>query len=69
MKEHEMKLTFTLPDGTRAGLQPAGELKDFTLDQLGIKCLTPARHASVVFHVADRAALERVRTRFGFGRC
>jgi hypothetical protein len=68
-----MELTFTLPDGTRAGLQPTGELKDLTLeqlgDQLGIKCLTPARHASVVFHVVDRAALERVRTRFGFGRC
>jgi len=64
-----MELTFTLPDGTRAGLLPAGELKDLTLDQLGMRCLTPARRASVVFHVADRAALERVRARFGLGTC
>lgn len=64
-----MELTFTLQNGTRAGVMPIRELKDLTVEQLGMKCLTPAPHVSVVFYVPDRAALERVRTRFGLGTC
>jgi hypothetical protein len=64
-----MELTFTLPDGTRAGIRPSRELEHLTVGQLGMKCLTPAPHVSVVFHVADRAALERLKARYGLGAC
>jgi hypothetical protein len=64
-----MELTFTLPDGTRAGIVPTGGLRELTLEELGVGCLTPARNVPVVFHVSNRQALDRVRTRFGLIGC
>jgi hypothetical protein len=69
-----MELTFTLPDGTRAGIVPTHGLKDLTVKQLGLECLAPAKLApakdvSVVFHVPNLQALDRVRARFGLTEC
>jgi hypothetical protein len=62
-------LTFTLPDGTPAGIVPTRELESLTVEQLGLKCLAPAKDASLVFYVTNREALNRVRTRFGLTDC
>lgn len=64
-----MELTFTLQDGTRAGIMPTQELRNLTVGQLGLECLSPAKDVSVVFHVPNRQALDRVRTRFGLMEC
>ena len=60
-----MELTFTLPNGTRAGIVPTHGLGDLTVEQLGLKCLAPAQDVSVLFYVPNKQALDRVRTRFG----
>ncbi len=64
-----MELTFTLPNGTRAGIVPTHGLKDLTVKQLGMECLAPAKEAAVVFYVPDQQALDRVRARFGLTEC
>jgi hypothetical protein len=64
-----MQLTFTLPNGTRAGIVPTQELGDLTVKQLGLECLAPAKDVSVVFHVPNQLALDRVRARFGLAEC
>jgi len=68
-EELSMELTFTLPNGTRAGIVPTHGLKDLTVEQLGMECLAPAKNVSVVFYVPDQQALDRVRTRFGLTEC
>ena len=64
-----MHLTFTLPNGTRAGIVPTQGLGDLTVEQLGLECLAPAKEVSVVFYVPNQQALDRVRTRFGLTEC
>ena len=64
-----MELTFTLPNGTRAGIRPTQELRDLTVEQLGLECLAPAKDVSVVFHVPNQQALDRVKARFGLMEC
>lgn len=64
-----MELTFTLQDGTRAGIVPMQELRGLTVEQLGLECLAPARDVAVVFHVPNKQALDRVRARFGLTEC
>ena len=64
-----MELTFTLPDGTRAGIVPTSDLRALTVKQLGMECLAPAKDVSVVFYVPNKQALDRVRTRFGLTEC
>jgi hypothetical protein len=64
-----MELTFTLPDGTRAGIVPTGDLRHVSISELGVECLAPAEKVSVVFHVGTRKALDRVRSRFGSMGC
>jgi len=64
-----MEMTFNLPDGTRAGILPTRHLRNLTIRELGAECFVPAEKVSVVFHVANRQALDRVRERFGLGRC
>jgi len=64
-----MELTFTLPNGMRAGIRPTQELRDLTVEQLGLECLAPAKDVSVVFHVPNQQALDRVRARFGLTEC
>jgi hypothetical protein len=64
-----MELTFTLPDGTRAGIVPTSDLRELTVKELGVECLTPANDVSVVFYVSNRQALDRIRTRFGMAKC
>ena len=64
-----MELTFTLQDGTRAGIVPTQELRDLTVKQLELECLAPAKDVSVVFYVPNQQALDRVRTRFGLAEC
>jgi len=60
-----MELTFTLPNGARAGIVPTKDLGDLTVKQLGLECLAPAKDVSVVFHVPNQQALDRLRARFG----
>ncbi len=60
-----MELTFTLPDGTRAGIVPTRDLQDLTVKQLGMECLTPGKEVSVVFYVSSRKSLGRILERFG----
>ena len=60
-----MELTFALPDGTRAGIVPTQDLRDHTVEQLGMECLAPAKDVAVVFYVPNKRALDRVRARFG----
>jgi hypothetical protein len=67
--ENMMQLTFALPNGMRAGIVPTHGLKDLTVKQLEMKCLTPAKGVSVVFYVPNQQALDRVRTRFGLTKC
>ena len=62
-------LTFTLPDGTRAGIVPTQDLRGFTVEQLRLGCLAPAKDVSVVFYVPNKQALDRVMTRFGLTEC
>ena len=64
-----MELTFTLPNGTRAGIRPTQDLGDLTVKQLGLECLAPAKDVSVVFHVPNQQALDRVRERFELTEC
>ena len=64
-----MELTFTLPNGTRAGIRPTEDLGDLTVKQLGLECLAPAKDVSVVFHVPNQQALDRVREQFGLTEC
>jgi len=64
-----MELAFTLANGTRAGLVPTQELRDLTVEQLGLECLAPAKDVSVVFYVPDKQGLDRVRARFGLTEC
>ncbi len=60
-----MELTFTLPNGTRAGIVPTHGLGDLTVKQLGMERLTPAKDVSVVFYVPNKNTLDRVIARFG----
>ena len=62
-------LTFTLPDGTRAGIVPTRDLQDLTVKQLGMECLAPAQDVSVVFYVPNKQALDRIMARFGLAKC
>ena len=64
-----MKLAFTLADGTQAGIVPIRDLRALTVEQLGMECLTPAKDVSVVFYVPNKAALDRIRARFGPATC
>jgi hypothetical protein len=64
-----MELTFSLANGTRAGIVPTHSLRDLTVEQLGLECLAPAKDFAVVFYVPDRQALDRVRARFGLKEC
>ena len=64
-----MELTFTLQDGTRAGIVPMQELGGLTVEQLGLECLDPAKDVSVAFYVPDKQALDRVRARFSLTDC
>ncbi len=64
-----MELTFTLPNGTRAGIVPTHSLEGLTVQQLEMECLAPAKDVSVVFYVPNKPALDRVRTRFGLTEC
>ncbi len=64
-----MELTFTLPNGTRAGIRPTQDLEDLTVEQLGLGCLSPSKEVSVVFYVPNQQALDRVRARFGLTEC
>ena len=41
-EELAMQLTFTLPNGTRAGIVPTHGLGELTVEQLGLECLAPA---------------------------
>jgi len=68
-EELAMQLTFTLPNGARAGIVPTHGLRELTVEQLGLECLAPAKDVSVVFHVPNQQALDRVRTRFGLTEC
>jgi len=64
-----MELTFTLANGTRAGIRPTQDLGDLTVKQLGLECLALAKDVSVVFHVTSQRALDRVKARFGLAEC
>jgi len=64
-----MELTFTLQNGTRAGIVPTRELRDLSVEQLGLECLAPAKDVAVVFYVPNQQALDRVRARFGLAAC
>ena len=64
-----MELTFTLSDGTRAGIVPMRDLRGLTIEQLGMKCLTPGKDVSLVFYVPNKQALDRVMARFGLAKC
>ena len=64
-----MPMTFRLADGTRVGIAPIGNLRALTAKQLGMECLTPARDVVVVFYVSNKAALDRIRARFGPATC
>jgi hypothetical protein len=64
-----MMLSFTLSDGTAAGIVPTSGLQDASVEQLGLRCLAPANHVSLVFYVSNRQALERVKARFGLRDC
>ena len=68
-EELAMQLTFTLPNGARAGIVPTHGLRELTVEQLGLECLAPAKDVSVVFHVPNQQALDRVRARFGLTEC
>ncbi len=68
-EEPTMELTFTLPNGTRAGIVPTHGLGDHTVEQLGLECLAPSKEVSVVFYVPNKQALDRVRNRFGLTEC
>jgi hypothetical protein len=65
----EMELTFTLSNGTRAGIMLTQELQDLTIEQLALECLAPAKDVAIVFYVPNKQALDRVRTRFGLTEC
>jgi hypothetical protein len=62
-------LTFTLSDGTHIGIVPTQDLRDLTVKQLGMECLTPAQDVSVVFYVPNKQALDRVMRRLGLSKC
>ncbi len=64
-----MELTFTLTDGTHAGIVPTHGLRDLTVEQLGLECLAPAEDVSVLFYVSNKEALDRVRAQFGLTEC
>jgi len=64
-----MELTFTLPNGTRAGIVPTHSLKGLTGKQLEMECLAPAKDVAVVFYVPNKQALDRVRARFSLTDC
>ena len=59
-----MELPFTLPNGTRAGIVPTHGLGDFTVQQLGMERLTPAKDVAIVFYVPNREAVDRVLARY-----
>jgi hypothetical protein len=67
--ETGMELTFALPDGTRAGIVPTRDLRDFTVKLLGMECLTPGKEVSVVFYVSNKKTLDRILERFGSVKC
>ena len=64
-----MELTFALANGTHAGIVPIHELRDLTVEQLGLECLAPAEDVSVLFYVSNKQTLDRVRARFGLTEC
>jgi hypothetical protein len=64
-----MMLSFTLPNGTAAGIVPTAGLEGVSVEQLGLRCLTPADEVPVVFYVSSREALNRVKSRFGLTDC
>ena len=64
-----MELTFALANGTHAGIVQTHELRDLTVEQLGLECLAPAEDVSVLFYVSNKQALDRVRAHFGLAEC
>jgi hypothetical protein len=64
-----MMLSFTLPNGTRAGIVPTSELQRASIEQLGLRCLPPTNSAPIVFYVSNREALDRLKAKFGLMEC
>ena len=60
-----MTMTFTLADGTRAGIVPTRDLRVLTAKELGVECAAPAMKVPVLFYVPNQQALDRVLARFG----
>jgi hypothetical protein len=58
-------MTFTLADGTRAGIVPTRDLRAVAVKQLGVEWMAPATEVPVVFYVPNQQALHRVLARFG----
>lgn len=59
-----MELTFTLPNGTRAGIVPTAGRGDRTGQQPGLARLAPAQDAAVVFYAPNKEAVDRILARF-----
>ncbi len=60
-----MRMTFTLADGTRAGIVPTRDLRALTVKQLGDECVAPDKKVPVLFYVPNQQSLDRVLARFG----
>ena len=60
-----MTMTFTLADGTRAGIVPTRDLRALAEQRLGVEWTAPAAKVPVLFYVRNQQALDRVLDRFG----
>jgi hypothetical protein len=60
-----MTMTFTLADGTRAGIVPTRDLRELAEQRLGVEWTAPAAKVPVLFYVRNQQALDRVLDRFG----
>jgi hypothetical protein len=64
-----MELTFALRNGTRAGVMPRQDARDVVVERRCVERSAAAEDVAVVFHVSNKAALDRILERFGGEDC
>ena len=64
-----MELTFSLRNGTRAGVMPGSEVRDLAVQRPCIERSASGQDIAIIFYVPNEQALDRMMDRFGASGC
>jgi hypothetical protein len=64
-----MELTFTLRNGTRAGIRPGADMEDLVVARPCLERSAPGQDVALIFHVPNKQVLDRMMERFSASGC